>query len=88
MRIDKFLKISRVIKRRTEAKYACENNCVRINGRIAKAGDLVKISDKIEIQFRYKILAIEISRIPDGNIPASSASQLYQVIKEEKIDFD
>ncbi|MFZ2330392.1 MAG: RNA-binding S4 domain-containing protein [Atribacterota bacterium] len=88
MRIDKFLKISRVIKRRTEAKYACENNCIRINGKIAKAGDSVKIFDKIEIQFRHKILVIEVLRIPESNIPISSASQLYQIIKEEKINLD
>jgi len=88
LRIDKFLKISRVIKRRTEAKYACENNCIRINGKIAKAGDSVKIFDKIEIQFRHKILVIEVLRIPESNIPISSASQLYQIIKEEKINLD
>ena len=88
MRIDKFLKISRIIKRRTEAKFACENNCVKINNRIAKAGDEVKIFDKIEIKFRYKILEIEALKIPEGNVPASSASHLYRVIKEEKIDFE
>lgn len=88
MRIDKFLKISRVIKRRTEAKYACENNCIRINGKIAKAGDSVKIFDKIEIQFRHKILVIEVLIIPESNISTSSASQLYQIIKEEKINLD
>ncbi|MDY0383088.1 MAG: S4 domain-containing protein, partial [Atribacterota bacterium] len=56
MRIDKFLKISRIIKRRTEAKSACENNCVKINDRIAKAGDTIRIFDTIEIRFRHKIL--------------------------------
>ena len=83
MRVDKFLKVSRVIKRRTEAKSACENNCVKINDRIAKAGDTIKIFDKIEIRFKHKVL-----KIPDGNVSAPSASQLYRVIKEEKIDFD
>ena len=88
MRIDKFLKISRVIKRRTEAKSACEHNCVKINDRISKAGDNIKIFDKIEIRFRHKILEIEVLKVPEGNVPASSASQLYRVIKEEKVDFD
>lgn len=88
MRIDKFLKLSRVIKRRTEAKKACENNCVKINGRTAKASDSIKVLDKVEIQFRHKILEIEIKKIPAGNVPASSASQLYHIIKEEKINFE
>lgn len=86
MRLDKFLKVSRVIKRRTEAKYACENNCVKINGRIAKAGDTVKIADKIEIHFRYKIIEIEVVQIPTGNVSVFSAPQLYQLRKEEKIE--
>ena len=49
MRLDKFLKVSRLIKRRTEAKKACLAKCIRINNRIAKAGDEVKIADEIEI---------------------------------------
>ncbi len=88
MRIDKFLKISRVIKRRTEAKSACENNCVKINDRIAKAGDTIRIFDTIEIRFRHKILEIEVLKIPEGNVSVSSASQFYRIIKEEKINFD
>lgn len=63
MRIDLFLKNSRIIKRRTIAKEACENARVSINGKVAKAGDEVKIGDIIEIKFgdvspKYKIKAI------------------------------
>jgi len=54
MRLDKFLKVSRLIKRRTEAKKACLAKCIRINNRIAKAGDEVKIGDEIEINFANK----------------------------------
>ncbi len=88
MRIDKFLKISRIIKRRTEAKSACENNCVKINNRIAKAGDNIKIFDKIEIQFKHKILEIEVLKIPEGNVPVSSATQLFQVNRDEKVNLE
>ena len=88
MRIDKYLKISRVIKRRTEAKCACEHNCVKINDKLAKAGNNIKIFDKIEIRFRHKILEIEVLKIPEGNVSVSSASQFYRIIKEEKINFD
>ena len=88
MRIDKFLKISRLIKRRTEAKYACDNNCIKINGKIAKAGNIIKPLDRIEIQFRDKVLEIEVLKIPVGNISVSTAHQLYRVIRTEKTDLD
>ena len=88
MRLDKFLKLSRIIKRRTEAKNACENQCVKINGRTAKAGDSVKVFDKIEVRFKNRILEIEVKEVPAGNIPASFASSLYHIIKEEKISVE
>jgi ribosomal 50S subunit-recycling heat shock protein len=86
LRIDKFFKLSRIIKRRTEAKKACDNSCVKINGKIAKAGDTVKPLDKVQIHFRHKILEIEVLEIPIGNISISRSSQLYRVMKEEKIE--
>ncbi len=84
MRLDKFLKISRIIKRRTEAKKACLAKCIRVNDRIAKAGDEIKISDKIEINFANKILQVKVLDVPLKNIPAEKASFLYEVIKEIK----
>lgn len=63
MRIDKFLKLSRIIKRRTIAKEFCDANKVQINGKAAKASDQVKVGDVITIQFglrfvSYKVLAL------------------------------
>ncbi|MBA7475381.1 hypothetical protein ES707_10750 [subsurface metagenome] len=84
MRLDKFLKVSRLIKRRTEAKKACLAKCVRIDNRIAKAGDEIKIGDEIEINFANKILQVKILDAPLKNIPAEKASSLYEVIKEIK----
>ena len=84
MRLDKFLKVSRLIKRRTEAKKACLAKCIRINNRIAKAGDEVKIGDEIKINFANKILQIKVLDVPLKNIPAEKASSLYEVIKEIK----
>jgi len=84
MRLDKFLKISRIIKRRTEAKKACLAKCVRINNRIAKAGDEIKIGDEIEINFANKILQAKALDVPLKNVPAEKASSLYEVIKEIK----
>ncbi|MEA3454170.1 MAG: RNA-binding S4 domain-containing protein [Candidatus Caldatribacteriota bacterium] len=88
MRLDKFLKVSRLIKRRTEAKKACLAKCIRINNRIAKAGDEVKIGDEIEINFTNKILQAKALDVPLKNIPAEKASSLYEVIKEIKKEED
>lgn len=88
MRIDKFFKLSRIIKRRTEAKKACDSKSVQINRKIAKAGDSVKLGDKIKIHFRNRILEVEVLEIPNGNVSISHSSQLYKTIKEEKISFD
>lgn len=88
MRLDKFLKVSRLIKRRTEAKKACLAKCVRINGRIAKAGDEIKIGDEIEINFTKKILQAKVLVVPLKNIPAEKASSLYEIIKEIKKEKD
>jgi ribosomal 50S subunit-recycling heat shock protein len=84
MRLDKFLKISRIIKRRTEAKKACLAKCIRINNRIAKAGDEIKIGDEIEINFVNKKLQAKVLDVPLRNISAEKASSLYEVIKEIK----
>lgn len=88
MRIDKFFKLSRIIKRRTEAKKACDSGSVMLNGKNAKAGDDVKPNDRIKILFRYKILEIEVLEIPIGNVSISHSSRLYRIIKEEKIPID
>jgi ribosomal 50S subunit-recycling heat shock protein len=84
MRLDKFLKVSRLIKRRTEAKKACLAKCIRINDRIAKAGDEVKISDEIEINLANKILRVKVLEVPLKNILAKQAVFLYKVLKEIK----
>ncbi|MDK2823042.1 MAG: hypothetical protein PWQ67_106 [Clostridia bacterium] len=77
MRLDKFLKVSRIIKRRTLAKEVCDGGRVKINGNIAKAGSIVKPGDIIEIGFgerqsRYEILKVE------ENVRADKAKDLYR----------
>jgi len=64
MRIDKFLKISRVIKRRTVAKEASGNGRVRVNGKIVKPSYEVKVGDRVEIEFGDKTATFEIVNIP------------------------
>ncbi len=79
IRIDKFLKNSRIIKRRTVAKKACEQGKVLINERVAKAGDNVKISDKITINFGNGSKVFEVLDVKD-NVSKNNASDLYRMI--------
>ena len=65
MRLDKFLKVSRLIKRRTVANEACDAGRVLVNGAVAKASVKVKIGDVIEIQFGTKAVKVEVLNILD-----------------------
>ena len=60
MRLDKFLKVSRLIRRRTEANEACDAGRVLVNGNVAKASVKVKVGDIIEIQFGTKTVKVEV----------------------------
>ena len=79
MRLDKYLKNSRIIKRRTVAKDACEQGRVSVNGKIAKPGLDLKIGDVIEISFGSKELKVKVSSMPD-NVRKDDAQDLYEVI--------
>lgn len=79
MRIDKYLKNSRIIKRRTVAKEACENGRVSINGNIAKAGSEVEIGDEIEIVFGKSNLKVRVTSLIEG-AKKNDASEMYEVI--------
>ena len=65
MRLDKFLKVSRLIKRRTVANEACDAGRVFVNGTVAKASIKVKVGDVIEIQFGTKVVKVEVLDIQD-----------------------
>lgn len=77
MRIDKFLKNSRIIKRRTVAKEACEQGKVKINDKLCKPGDEVKVGDKLSINFGSNEMNIEVLQIRD-NVSKDGASDLYK----------
>ncbi len=80
MRLDKFLKVSRVIKRRTVAKDVSDAGRVLINGRVAKASSEVKIGDALEIGFGAKKMIIEILEIKE-TVPANEAKNLYRIVE-------
>ena len=79
MRIDKFLKVSRIIKRRTVAKEVCDGGKVTVNGRPAKAGTDVVAGDVIEVQFGEKRFRARIKEVRE-TVPAKDAENLYEVL--------
>ena len=80
MRIDKFLKNARIIKRRTIAKEACEQGRVLINDKVSKPGDDVRVGDIIQINFGNGSMKIEVLDISD-NVRKDNATELYKNIE-------
>lgn len=82
MRLDKWLKLSRVIKRRPVANEICDQGRVTINGRPAKASVEVKSGDKLAIRFGQRLLELEIITVPAGQVSTKMARELYTVLGE------
>lgn len=80
MRIDKFLKNSRLIKRRTVAKDACDQERVSINGKIVKAGAEVKIGDEIHIEFGNSSLTARVLKLTES-CRKEDAAEMYEIIE-------
>ena len=81
MRLDKFLKVSRVIKRRTVANDVSGKGRILVNGIIAKPSKQLKKGDIIEILGGKKPIKLQILTIPEGNIPVQLAETLYTVVE-------
>ena len=81
MRLDKFLKVSRLIKRRTVANTVSEMGRVLVNGNSAKPAKQLKVGDIIEIEYASKIEKVEVLIIPNGNVSIQESSTLYKVIE-------
>lgn len=79
MRIDKFLKNARIIKRRTIAKEACEQGRVMVNGKGAKPGTELKIGDVIEINFGTNTVKVEVLELLE-HVPKDKAENLYRTL--------
>ena len=79
MRLDKYLKVSRIIKRRTIANEACDQGRVSLNQKPAKASTEVKIVDVIEIRFGEKVFRAEILNISE-HVLKNEASEMYKII--------
>lgn len=77
MRLDKYLKVARIIKRRTLANEACTKGLVKLNGREAKASADVKIGDTLEIRFGQRVTSYEVLKISE-HAPAAQAAEMYR----------
>lgn len=82
MRLDKFLKISRIIKRRSVAKEIADQGRVFINGKVAKSSTNVSVGDQLEINFGNKKLTVKVEDIKDTT-KKDEAQNLYTVVAEE-----
>ncbi|WP_284140752.1 MULTISPECIES: RNA-binding S4 domain-containing protein [unclassified Virgibacillus] len=85
MRLDKFLKVSRLIKRRTLAKEVADQGRITINGNQAKASSVVSVGDELVIQFGQKLVTIEITALRE-TVRKEEAETLYKILKEERKD--
>ena len=81
MRLDKYLKVSRIIKRRTVANDACDTEHVNVNGRRAKASYDVKVGDVLEITFGQRTLKIRVKEVKE-TVAKADASSMYEIIEE------
>ena len=79
MRLDKYLKVSRLIKRRTVANEACDNGRVSVNGRVVKASYEVKPGDRIEITLGTRTVAVEVVQVAD-NVRKDDAVMMYKEV--------
>ncbi len=79
MRLDKYLKVSRLIKRRTVANEACDAGRVLINGNVAKASTNVKVGDQITIQFGNKEVKVEVLAVEE-TVKKDEAKELYKYL--------
>lgn len=83
MRLDKFLKISRIIKRRSVAKEVADKGRIQINGKVAKSSSTVKVGDQLQIQFGNRLVIYEIKELHEST-KKEDAAQMYTLISDEK----
>ncbi|MBQ8371923.1 MAG: RNA-binding S4 domain-containing protein [Clostridia bacterium] len=81
MRLDKFLKVSRLIKRRTVANEACDSTRISVNGKVAKASYNVKLGDLITISFGSKEVTVKVLEIKETTKKAESVG-MYEIVAE------
>ena len=84
MRLDKYLKVSRLIKRRTVAKEVCDAGRIQINGRPAKAGANVEVGDKISVFYGGRLREAEVLIVAE-TMRADQSDTMYRILSEKRI---
>ncbi|HEM6456063.1 TPA: RNA-binding S4 domain-containing protein [Streptococcus suis] len=87
MRLDKYLKVSRIIKRRTVAKEVADKGRIKVNGILAKSSTDLKVNDQVEIQFGNKLLTVKVLEMKDST-KKEDALKMYEIINEKRIEKD
>lgn len=88
MRVDLFLKRSRIIKQRDAAKKACDRGMVSVSGRTAKPGHQVAAKDVVVVEWPDRRLEFEVLDVPGGNVSRDRAQSMYHVLSDERLSSD
>ena len=86
MRLDLFLKKTCVLSQRSLAKEACDSGAVRVNGRVAKAGQEVRSGDLVRLQFAHRDLEVRVLEVPHGNVAKRDAGRYVETLRDEPRD--
>lgn len=84
MRLDKYLKVSRLIKRRTVANEVCSQGRVFINNNVAKPSTMLNIGDNISIDYSNKTITVKVISIPTGNVSIQQSKDLYEIVEHKQ----
>ena len=87
MRLDKYLKVSRIIKRRPVAKEVADKGRIKVNGVLAKSSTDLKVDDQIEVRFGNKVLTVKVLEMLDST-KKEDASKMCEIISETRIEED
>jgi ribosomal 50S subunit-recycling heat shock protein len=87
MRLDLFLKVSRLVKQRSVAKWVCDAGRVEVLGRKVKAGTEVRPGDEITLNLRDRVLTVRVLDVPAGNVSKERARTLYEIVEERDASF-
>jgi len=85
MRLDKFLQLTGLVKRRTLAKELCDAGRIKVNGRVAKPATEVRVGDLIEGDVGWERWEVRVLQIPKGSVPANRRSEFIEMIRRERI---
>lgn len=88
MRLDKFLKVSRIIKRRPIAKIVVDGGKAKLNGKVAKASTEVKVGMELELEYYNKYFKFKILEVPEGNVAKSKTYELVELLDSKGIVVD